>query len=101
MTAATTDAPEDSAGEELLQHPPAEVRYADELAALRAGDDDPRPPGRQLTLRAACRFIAVGAARVRATSSLAATGARPAGPGQKPSGVFCGAVRMDCRPTCG
>ncbi|WP_345042844.1 hypothetical protein [Streptomyces sannanensis] len=31
--------------------PPAEVRYVDELAALRAADSDPRPPGRQLSLR--------------------------------------------------
>ncbi|MFC3575856.1 hypothetical protein ACFOZ0_21750 [Streptomyces yaanensis] len=43
--------------EEQLQRPPAEVRYADELAALRAADDEPRPPGRQLSLRAARRFI--------------------------------------------
>ncbi|WP_328873630.1 AAA family ATPase [Streptomyces sp. NBC_00287] len=43
--------------EEQLQRPPAEVRYADELAALRAADDDPRPPGWQLSLRAARRFV--------------------------------------------
>ncbi|MFF8591098.1 AAA family ATPase [Streptomyces sp. NPDC015220] len=42
---------------EPLQRPPAEVRHADELAALRAADDDPRPPGWQLSLRAARRFI--------------------------------------------
>ena len=40
-----------------LQRPPAEVRYADELAALRAADSDPRPPGWELSLRAARRFI--------------------------------------------
>lgn len=40
-----------------LQRPPAEVRYAEELAALRARDEDPRPPGWQLSLRAARRFI--------------------------------------------
>jgi len=40
-----------------LQRPPAEVRYTEELAALRAGDRDPRPPGWQLSLRAARRFI--------------------------------------------
>ncbi|MGF1428361.1 ATP-binding protein [Kitasatospora sp. LaBMicrA B282] len=40
-----------------LQRPPAEVRYADELAALRADDPDPRPPGWQLSLRGARRFI--------------------------------------------
>ncbi|WP_053709563.1 ATP-binding protein [Streptomyces sp. NRRL B-3648] len=44
-------------GEALLQRPPAEVRYAAELAALRAADTDPRPPGWQLSLRAARRFI--------------------------------------------
>jgi hypothetical protein len=32
------------------------VRHADELAGLRAVDTDPRPPGRQLRLRAALRF---------------------------------------------
>ncbi|MEJ8670957.1 MULTISPECIES: AAA family ATPase [unclassified Streptomyces] len=43
--------------DEQLQRPPAEVRHAAELAALRAGDGDPRPPGWQLSLRAARRFI--------------------------------------------
>ncbi|QES46734.1 hypothetical protein DEJ50_01550 [Streptomyces venezuelae] len=43
--------------DEALQRPPAEVRYAAELAALRADDADPRPPGWQLSLRAARRFI--------------------------------------------
>ncbi len=47
----------EEAGQELLQRPPAEVRHADELDALRAADDDPRPPGWQLSLRAARRFI--------------------------------------------
>ncbi|MCN9241512.1 AAA family ATPase [Streptomyces sp. RY43-2] len=50
-------AAEPGASEELLQRPPAEVRYADELAALRAADEDPRPPGWQLSLRAARRFV--------------------------------------------
>jgi MoxR-like ATPase len=40
-----------------LQRPPAEVRYADELAALREQDTGPRPPGWQLGLRAARRFV--------------------------------------------
>ncbi|MCX4531272.1 AAA family ATPase [Streptomyces sp. NBC_00841] len=40
-----------------VQRPPAEVRYAAELDTLRAGDGDPRPPGWQLSLRAARRFI--------------------------------------------
>lgn len=43
--------------DEQLQRPPAEVRYAEELAALRAADGDPRPPGWRLSLRAARRFI--------------------------------------------
>jgi MoxR-like ATPase len=44
-------------GAEQSQRPPAEVRYAAELAALRAADEDPRPPGWQLSLRAARRFV--------------------------------------------
>ncbi|MFE7424448.1 AAA family ATPase [Streptomyces sp. NPDC057545] len=48
-------AAEDAAGR--VQRPPAEVRYADELAALRAKDRDPRPPGWELSLRAARRFV--------------------------------------------
>ncbi|MGW1087578.1 ATP-binding protein [Streptomyces sp. NPDC002596] len=40
-----------------VQRPPAEVRYAAELDTLRAADGDPRPPGWQLSLRAARRFI--------------------------------------------
>ncbi|MGW2178246.1 ATP-binding protein [Streptomyces sp. NPDC001732] len=48
-------APDD--GAVAVQRPPAEVRYADELAALRADDRDPRPPGWELSLRAARRFI--------------------------------------------
>ncbi|HEX6361248.1 AAA family ATPase [Actinophytocola sp.] len=39
-----------------LQRPPAEVRYADELARLRA-EDGPRPPGWALSLDAARRFV--------------------------------------------
>ncbi|WP_377271242.1 AAA family ATPase [Peterkaempfera sp. SMS 1(5)a] len=59
---AQAEPPGRAAGEAELQRPPAEVRYADELAALRAEDGDPRPPGWQLSLRAARRFI-VGDAR--------------------------------------
>ncbi|MET9920812.1 AAA family ATPase [Streptomyces sp. NPDC006435] len=44
-------------GAVAVQRPPAEVRYAEELAALRAADNDPRPPGWELSLRAARRFI--------------------------------------------
>ena len=40
-----------------VQRPPAEVRFADELAALRDGDTGDRPPGWALSLRAARRFI--------------------------------------------
>ncbi|MFD7256667.1 AAA family ATPase [Streptomyces sp. NPDC059874] len=54
MTSATTSP---SPAAEELQRPPAEVRYAEELAALRACDTDHRPPGWQLSLRAARRFI--------------------------------------------
>ncbi|MEU8774206.1 AAA family ATPase [Streptomyces sp. NPDC048606] len=41
-----------------VQRPPAEVRFAEELAALRESDDAPRPPGWRLSLRAALRFVA-------------------------------------------
>ncbi|MFE3906237.1 AAA family ATPase [Streptomyces sp. NPDC059153] len=44
-------------GRAPVQRPPAEVRYAEELAALRADDRDPRPPGWELSLRAARRFV--------------------------------------------
>ncbi|MBW4718483.1 ATP-binding protein [Saccharothrix obliqua] len=40
-----------------LQRPPAEVRFADELARLRADDTAHRPPGWALSLEAARRFI--------------------------------------------
>ncbi|MFL6116137.1 MAG: AAA family ATPase [Catenulispora sp.] len=40
-----------------VQRPAAEVRYADELARLRAADDGERPPGWALSLRAARRFV--------------------------------------------
>lgn len=42
---------------ENMQRPPAEVRYADELASLRESDTAPRPPGWALSLAAARRFI--------------------------------------------
>ncbi|BBH63506.1 hypothetical protein ACTI_01910 [Actinoplanes sp. OR16] len=45
------------------QRPPAEVRFADELARLRAADDAPKPPGWALSLRAARAFI-VGDAKL-------------------------------------
>jgi MoxR-like ATPase len=40
-----------------VQRPPVEVRYADELARLRAEDTAERPPGWALSLQAARRFI--------------------------------------------
>ncbi len=40
-----------------LQRPPAEVRFADELARLRETDRAHRPPGWALSLEAARRFI--------------------------------------------
>ncbi|WP_030161488.1 AAA family ATPase [Glycomyces sp. NRRL B-16210] len=43
--------------EPRLQRPPAERRYADELAKLAAEDDAPRPPGWALSLQAARTFI--------------------------------------------
>lgn len=49
--------PAEEGGPAAVQRPPAEVRYADELAALRAADRDPRPPGWELSLRAARRFV--------------------------------------------
>lgn len=40
-----------------MQRPPAEVRWADELARLRSSDRAPRPPGWALSLDAARRFV--------------------------------------------
>ncbi|GGG27430.1 hypothetical protein GCM10007304_46590 [Rhodococcoides trifolii] len=40
-----------------IQRPPAEVRYADELALLAGEDSGPRPPGWAMTLRAARTFV--------------------------------------------
>jgi MoxR-like ATPase len=42
------------------QRPPAEILYADELAALRAADSGPRPPGWALSLQAVRRFVLGG-----------------------------------------
>jgi MoxR-like ATPase len=46
-----------SPGTAALQRPPAEVRYAAELARLRAADTGDRPPGWALSLQSARRFI--------------------------------------------
>ncbi|MGZ3475877.1 MAG: AAA family ATPase, partial [Polyangiales bacterium] len=40
-----------------IQSPPAEVLYAEELAFLKAWDEGPKPPGWQLSPRAAVTFI--------------------------------------------
>jgi MoxR-like ATPase len=40
-----------------VQRPPAETRFADELARLRDTDEAPRPPGWALSLQAARRFV--------------------------------------------
>ena len=40
-----------------VQRPPAEVRFADELARLRAADTAARPPGWALSVQAARRFV--------------------------------------------
>lgn len=40
-----------------VQRSPAEVRYTQEPAALRAGYRDPRPSDRELILRAARRLV--------------------------------------------
>src|SRR5262245_9015263 len=56
MTTTDISAPEaDPDGR--VQRPPAEVRYADELARLRENDTGERPPGWALSLQAARRFV--------------------------------------------
>ncbi len=50
-------APPASAATASPQRPPAEVRYADELARLREADEGHRPPGWALSLQAARRFV--------------------------------------------
>ena len=58
-----------------MQLPPAEVRYADELAALRAVDTAPRPAGWQLSPAAVVDFIAgTGGERIRPPKGSAASG---------------------------
>jgi hypothetical protein len=42
---------------ESVQRPPAEVRFAGELDRLRAADTAARPPGWQLSVQAARRFV--------------------------------------------
>jgi MoxR-like ATPase len=58
-SAATSPGPDDAGGsaDRRVQRPASEVRFADELARLRASDTAGRPPGWALSLRAARRFI--------------------------------------------
>ncbi|ANZ39565.1 hypothetical protein BBK82_29460 [Lentzea guizhouensis] len=42
---------------QTMQRPPAEVRYAGELARLRDSDTAPKPPGWALSLESARRFV--------------------------------------------
>lgn len=49
-----------------VQRPPAEVRFADELARLKADDTAARPPGWALSVQAASRFV-VGDPRLGVT----------------------------------
>lgn len=53
----TSKAPAGRAKADKVQRPAAEVRYADELARLANSDDTPAPPGWQLSLPAARKFI--------------------------------------------
>ncbi len=46
-----------ASAEPRLQRPPAEVTYKDELARLRAEDQEPRPPGWLLSPRAVRTFV--------------------------------------------
>jgi len=56
MTIKNTKQPKASASA-LLQRPPAELLYADQLAQLAARDGDVKPPGWGLSMRAARSFI--------------------------------------------
>nr|WP_313884235.1 hypothetical protein [Streptomyces cynarae] len=66
MTAAVEET-----GEALLQRPPAELRHADELAALRAADGDPRPPAGSSACGPPAASSSVTNRRVSAASSSA------------------------------
>jgi MoxR-like ATPase len=58
----TTTTTTDAARTPKVQRPPAEILYADELAKLHESDDKPKPPGWQLSLQAARRFVVGDAA---------------------------------------
>ena len=47
-------------GQAAWQRPPAEILYADELAALRASDRGPKPPGWSMSLQSVKAFILGG-----------------------------------------
>ncbi|HET9930606.1 MAG TPA: AAA family ATPase [Polyangiaceae bacterium] len=53
----TKPTPSQSEPARKIQRPPAEELYATELAKLRETDDQPKPPGWQLSLQAARRFV--------------------------------------------
>jgi MoxR-like ATPase len=58
----TKPAPKETDAARRVQRPPAEELYQEELARLREADDQPRPPGWQLSLQAARRFVVGDAA---------------------------------------
>jgi len=60
LTATPLHAPGAQEDPASWQRPPAEVRYAAELAALRAADTAPRPPGWSMSLASVKRFILGG-----------------------------------------
>jgi hypothetical protein len=57
LTAKPKHPPAASEDPSSWQRPPAEVRYADELAALRAADSAARPPGWAMSLASVKQFI--------------------------------------------
>ncbi|MGO3088787.1 MAG: ATP-binding protein [Galactobacter sp.] len=57
MSGADTTGTQGTDGTQGVQRPPAEVRFAEELATLRAVDTAPKPPGWRLSLQSARAFI--------------------------------------------
>ncbi|MGO3141092.1 MAG: AAA family ATPase, partial [Galactobacter sp.] len=57
MSGADTTGTQGADGTQGVQRPPAEVRFAEELATLRAVDTAPKPPGWRLSLQSARAFI--------------------------------------------
>jgi MoxR-like ATPase len=56
--------------ETVVQAPPPEWRYAEEIAALIAGEQGPRPPGWRMAPAAVVRFICGGEVRLNGGESL-------------------------------